>query len=318
MNRNGLIQHIRLHEAKLGSINKVAEKCHINVGALSTILRGKYGANEEKMLQKIAKELNYRESNWKLVKSIGNYQTIEGVWQDAKEESMWFAISNKAGSGKTATMEDLYNSDMTGSVVLVQAEEWSGRQFLLKLIEKTIGLTDNGTAWNTTGAKYKNLGQLMDIVANYFNSMSLDKPVLLIDEADKLKPSAMRTLIPLFNRTKDRMGLILSGTENLEKEIKQGVRLNKKGYDELESRFGRTYIHLNGVTEKEVMAICKENGVVNPEIIANIWGEMEKVTKPVMVNTTKGTTQKMVDFVEDFRRLERLIKRETLKGKRAA
>jgi hypothetical protein len=148
--------------------------------------------------------------------------------------------------------------------------------------------------------------------------MSLERPVLLIDEADKLKPGAMRTLIPLFNRTKDRLGLILSGTENLEKEIKAGVRHSKKGYDELESRFGRTYIHLNGVTEKEVMDICVANGISSNEVIANIWGEMEKVSKPVMVQTSKGMSQRMVDFVEDFRRLERLIKRENLKGRRAA
>jgi hypothetical protein len=128
----------------------------------------------------------------------------------------------------------------------------------------------------------------------------------------------MRTLIPLFNRTKDRLGLILSGTENLEKEIKAGVRHSKKGYDELESRFGRTYIHLNGVTEKEVMDICVANGISSNEVIANIWGEMEKVSKPVMVQTSKGMSQRMVDFVEDFRRLERLIKRENLKGRRAA
>jgi len=141
---------------------------------------------------------------------------------------------------------------------------------------------------------------------------------LLIDEeADKLKPGALRTLIPLFNRTEDRLGLIMSGTENLEKEIRQGVRLKKKGYDELESRFGRSYIHLKGATEKEVQAICEANGIDTPETIALIWGELEKESKPVTVKTPTGTKDVMMPFVEDFRRLKRLIKRELLLKKAA-
>jgi transcriptional regulator with XRE-family HTH domain len=318
MNRNGLIKHIELWITKLGSAKKVAEKCGINVGSLSTILAGKYAANEAKMLQKIAVGLDFKESNWNIVRSLGNYKALESVWSDAKNESMWFAISNKAGSGKTATMEDLFNRDTTGSVILIQAEEWSARHFLLKIIEKTLGNSDGSLSYNTTGKGYKSLAQLMDIVANYFNEMSLDRPVLLIDEADKLKPSALRTLIPLFNRTEDKMGLILSGTENLQKEIERGVRLNKKGYDELESRFGRTYIHLRGATEAEVAEVCKANGVTNSEVISQIWGELEKVKKQISVRTNTGTKVVMMDLVDDFRRLKRLIKRESLKTKRAA
>jgi len=101
MNRNNLIKHVELWKTKLGSYNKVADKCGINVGALSTILAGKYGADETKMLQKIATALNYKETDWQLVKTIGNYSRIAQAFQDAKQESMWFAVANKAGSGKT-------------------------------------------------------------------------------------------------------------------------------------------------------------------------------------------------------------------------
>jgi DNA transposition AAA+ family ATPase len=310
MNRNGLIKHVELCVAKLGSLTQVANKCQINVGALSTIMAGKYGANETAMLQKIANKLDYKESNWKIVRSISNYKTIQAMYDNAKEESMWFCLSNKAGSGKTETEQDLFNNDTTGTVVFIQAEEWSGRQFLSKLIEKTAGE-------KVLKGSYKNLSQLMDIVANYFNDMSLERPVLLIDEADKLKPGALRTLIPLFNRTEDRLGLIMSGTENLEKEIRAGVRLKKKGFDELESRFGRSYIHLKGASEKDVFAICEANGITSNETKSQIWSELEKENKPVTVKTATGTRDIMMPHVEDFRRLKRLIKRELLLKKAA-
>lgn len=311
MNRNNLIKHVELWKTKLGSYNKVADKCGINVGALSTILAGKYGADETKMLQKIATALNYKETDWQLVKTIGNYSRIAQAFQDAKQESMWFAVANKAGSGKTGTLEDLFNDDVTGTVVFIQAEEWSGRQFLMKLIGKTIGES-------ALKGKYKTLAQLTDLVANYFNDMSFGCPVLLIDEADKLKPAAFRTLIPIYNRTEDRLGLIMSGTENLEKELKAGVRLAKKGYDELESRVGRTYIHLNGATKNEIKEICNANGVTSELSQEKIWNEIEKVKKPTLVRTATGQKEILIEYAEDFRRLKRLIKRERLLNRNVA
>ena len=311
MNRNNIIKHVELWKSKLGSYNKVAEKCSISSTALSLLLSGKYGAKETTLLQTIATALNYKESDWQLVRTIGNYTSIKQAATDAKQESMWFAIANKAGSGKTGALEDIFNQDTTGSIIFIQAEEWSGRQFLMKIIAKTIGE-------NTLKGKYKTLSELTDIVTNYFNEMSFENPVLLIDEADKLKPAAFRTLIPIFNRTEDRLGLIMSGTENLEKELKAGVRLSKKGFDEVESRIGRKYINLKGATEKEVFQICEANGVTDELVKLQIWNEIEKVKKPTLVKTANGQKEILIEYAEDFRRLKRLIKRERLLNRNAA
>jgi transcriptional regulator with XRE-family HTH domain len=311
MNRNNLIKHVELWKAKLGSYNKVADKCGINNGALSTILAGKYGADETKMLQIIATALNYKETDWQMVRSIGNYTRIAQAFEDAKQESMWFAIANKAGSGKTGTLEDLFNNDITGSVFFIQAENWTERQFLIHLGHKTVG------ASNLKG-KYISNDELRQKIADFFNEMQNDKPVLLIDEADKLKPMALGSLIPLFNKTEDRLGLIMSGTENLEKDITAGVRCNKKGYDELESRIGRTFMHLNGATKTEIAAICEANGVSNVFSQDQIWNEIEKVKKPTLVRTTTGQKEILIEYAEDFRRLKRLIKRERLLNRNVA
>lgn len=306
MNRNALIKHVELWKNKLGSLSAVAKVCDISDATLSTILAGKYGANEAKMLTRIASALNYRESSWQIVRSIGNYKRIYKAYMDAKEEKMWFIISNKAGSGKTETLEDIFNRDETGSIVLIQAEEWTGRQFLMKLIEKTMGA-------GVLKGKYKTITEMVELIANHFLEMMDDSPVLFIDEADKLRPAAFRQLIPLFNRTKNRLGLIMAGTENLEKEIKAGVRLAKKGFDEIESRCGRTYIHLNGLTKGELKEICNENGIESGIVQERIWNEIEKVKKPTPVRAVNGSEKEiLIEYTEDFRRLERLIKREKL------
>lgn len=312
MNRNKLIQHIDLWKSKLGSYKKVAEKCNINVGALSTILSGKYGADETKMLSKIAVALNYKELDWNIVRSIKNYKDIHQAVQDAINEKLWFAISNKAGSGKTGTLEDIFNQDTTGGIVFIQSQEWSARQFVMELVHKTVGLS-------VLKGRYKTIPQLIQLVADYFNEQSVTEDVvLLIDEFDKLRPAAKRVLIPLFNKTEDRLGLVASGTEAFKKEVTAGVRLAKKGYDELESRFGRTYIQLKGATEKEVYKICEENGINDELTQIRIWGEIEKVNKPTKVRTPRGTREILIEYAEDFRRIKRLVKRELLTRKKVA
>lgn len=310
MNRNKLIQHIELWKTKLGSYSKVAQKCGINVGALSTIMAGKYGADESKMLGKIAVALDYKDIDWAIVRTIGNYRRIAQAVEDAKNEKMWFAVSNKAGSGKTGTLEDIYNQDTTGSIVFIQAQEWSARQFLMQLVTKTIGVT-------ALKGKYKTNSELLQIIADYFNEQAFNSPVLMIDETDKLRPAALRLLIPLFNKTEDRLGVVISGTENLQKEIRRGVRLAKKGYDEIESRIGRSYIELKGATEREVYQICEANGITDELTQGLIWGEVEKVKKPTRIRTKTGTKETMIDYAEDFRRIKRLIKRELLLQKRS-
>jgi DNA transposition AAA+ family ATPase len=300
MNRNSLIKHIELHIAKEGSANALAKKIGINIGALSTILRGKYGANEQKMLSKIATALNYKERDWNVVRSVTNYRIISKVFKDAQVESMWMAISNKAGSGKTETLEDLYNQDTTGAVIFIQAEEWTGRQFLLKLVEKTCGIQKSG---------YHSLSDLIQLFTNYILEKASDMPVLIIDEADKLKPSAIRALIPIYNHTEHRLGVIMSGTENFQKEMKAGVRSNKKGFDELDSRLGRTYMSLPGMNESDAKQICELNGIADKGKQDDIWCEVEKA----QIEMKQGGKYIKVDFCQDVRRLMRLIKRERVR-----
>ncbi len=311
MNRNKLIQHVELWKAKLGSYAKVAEKCNINVGALSTILAGKYGADETKMLAKIAVALNYKELDWVLVRTIKNYRDINKAVHDAMFEKLWIAISNIAGSGKTGTLEDIFNNDVSGDVTFIQAKVWSARQFVTELAIRTIGI-------NALKGKYKTITDITQLVSNYFNEQSIDQmPVLFIDEFDKLKPAAKLILIDLYNNTEDRLGLIACGTDAFEKEMKAGVRLAKKGYDELDSRFARTYLKLKGATQQEVKDMCQANGIVDEITQDIIWNESEHIKKPTRVRTARGEKEILIEYVEDLRRIKRLIKRELLMQRRA-
>ncbi len=307
MNRNRLMQHVNDWITRLGSQSKVAEKIGVSVTSLSLWLNGKYGADTGKMDAKIAASLNYQEDGWQVVTTISNYRKIEFVCRSCKEEAMWMAISNKAGSGKTQTLEHIFNSDLSGSIIFIQAEEWNARQFLLELAERTCGVPKRS---------YTDIPTLIKMITEYLNRLSADKPLLIIDEADKLRPAALRKLIPIYNRTEHRMGCVLAGTENLHKEIARGVRNNLKGYDEIDSRLGRSFIDLPGATEQEVRDICLANHL-DTDSADRVWSEVDKVKKIVKTRgKNKGEVrEKSVFICEDLRRLMRLVKREQLAHK---
>lgn len=300
MNKAKLKKHVQTWITRLGSQAKVAEKCNISDTALSQYLSGKYGANTDELDRKIARALSYRESNWQTVEGISNFQTIKYVFNSCKEASMWMAVSNYAGSGKTCTLEYLFNQDVSGSVFLIQAEEWNARLFLIKVAEKTCGVPKKG---------YVSISRLLDVISDFFNEMQFDQPLLVIDEADKLKPAALRQLIPLYNRTQGCLGCLLAGTKNLKIEIQSGAERGRKGYDEIDSRLGRTYVELKGANKSDVKLICTANGLDEMQA-ARIWNEIEKVKRPAKVRTANGIIDKMVEYTDDLRRLNRLVVRE--------
>ena len=278
------------------SATEIARKCGISVSALSLFRSGKYGAREDKLAETIAQALGYRENHWNGVESVTSYRQVEVAFRAAKEEALWMGISSKAGIGKTETLRDLYNRSSDDSVVFVQCSEWNARRFMTELYEKTVGKTD----------KYLTVEAMKSAVVSYFYSVSSRSPVLLIDEADKLKPASMALLIDLYNRTESFLGALLAGTEVLEDTIKRGAARARRNMDEMDSRLGRQFIHLLGATKKDVRAICAANGIADGEAQDRIWGEIDKTRKDVPV-TAKG-----VWFTEDMRRLTRLIKRERI------
>jgi hypothetical protein len=150
-------------------------------------------------------------------------------------------------------------------------------------------------------------------ISETFKRMAHLKPELILDQANSLRSSSLRTLIHLFNECEDILGLVIIGSDNLEHEIKRGVRLNKLGYDEIDSRFGRKYIHLIGATQADVRKICEVNGITDKDTQERIFADCEPIKKELK----DSDNVKSIRVVEDIRRLKRLIKSERIKLKYA-
>lgn len=276
-------------KSRHGSFNRLARSCNVSNGTISNMLRGKWDLIKDDKWFQVASSLGFSiESDWQIAETF-NIKQMTRVIETARSTRSFWAVSHKAGSGKTASLKLYANLNVKG-VYLIQASEWTQRQFLHTLISK-LGIE--------LKPGYNTVNSMLDQVVSFFNSRINENPILIIDEADKLKDAAKRLLIPIFNRLEDKQACLIAGTENLEQEIKRGVKRAKKGFDELDSRFGRNYIHLVGATYKDVAAICNTNGVTDQEAIKKIF----KKAQPINV-AFSGTS---AHVVEDLRRVKRLV-----------
>lgn len=300
--KNEIISLIDEEKERLGSYRAVAKKCGISEASISQIRKGSYLGETDGILTQIGITLSYEfdTSNWVIADSITNYTIVNDVLTDAKSESMFMGIASCAGSGKTASSDTYFSLNRRNGVYKINAKEWNAHMFLIE-VAKEIGA-------ELPRGSYVKVNALIESIADTFKRVATTKPLLIVDQANSLKPSALRTFIHLFNECEDILGVVILGTENLEIEIKRGVRLNKTGYDEFDSRFGRVYIHLIGSTLADTRKICEANGISDRDLQKSIFDRCE----PTKTSLESGQT---ISVIEDIRRIKRLVKSERLKMK---
>jgi hypothetical protein len=287
---------IELSKSRLGSYAAVANKCKISDGAITQVRTGKYAAEGTEMYRRIIAALELFEDNWNIVETT-NLKKLMVVINDSRKKSLFMAVSEKAGSGKTVASRNYVSGDASNSTYYIRCRAWGNRTFLMYLL-RSLGI--NPESRNSTN------DDLLQLVIDFFKMRVDSKPVLLIDQANSLRGSAFTNIIiHLFNELEGQMGMVAFGTEALAKMIKKGVKYNKEGFDETDSRLGRRYITLPGSTMADVSKICKANGITDDDRIAAIFNECSPIKK------SEGG--RMVTVVEDHRRIKRIVLRELLK-----
>jgi hypothetical protein len=297
--KNQIVDAIQREIGALGSGNKVSVKCEVSNATISNMINGKWELIKTEMWMQVASKLNVHFSGWQIAETT-NFKMMWGVLNDAKEHSLFIPVAFIAGSGKTTGVDEFAKAH-SESVYVLKADEWAKREFLTALA-LTLGIEPpkGGLSVSQIGVR----------ISNFFNERAFTKPLLVIDEFKKLKAPAKRWIISFFNRIEDKAGLVVVGTEDLEEEIKRGVRLKMEGYDELESRLGRNYVKLFGATLNDVELICKANGINEREKAAEIFTECKPVA--VVYEDKKTKSKQTLKVVQDMRRVKRVIKRELL------
>jgi hypothetical protein len=287
---------------KYKSWNKVANACGISESAAFQMAKLQYNTTGDAAWLKVRAALGGSDdANGWVIADTANKKTIIRLLKLAKEKSMWVPLAEKGGSGKSTATKIYYREDTSASVFRIECRKWGRREFLCKVC-RTLGLNpDQGV---------KTIDELIEMITDFFKGRAKSKPQLIIDQCNSLKPAALTSLIFVYNECEGFLSVVPVGTGNLEKTIKNGVKYNTDGFDELDSRLGRNYIHLTGYTEEDVYRICEANGVTDKKRQKDVFEEAQPTRKQV----SGSNGQHYVRVVEDCRRIRRIVEREILKA----
>lgn len=239
-----------------GSQNQVAAGMPgVSAGTLSQMRNHNWDLISDEMWRKVAKYVGVAASGWNYAPTRNSLE-LELFFNDSQKDSLVIAITGKSGAGKSETAKK-YESENKNVFLLSCNEYWDKRWFLRELLSK-MGKDHAGMT----------LPEMMHKAVLMLKS--LEKPIIILDEADKLADNVLLFFITLYNALEDHCGIVLMATNFLEKRIRRGVAMEKKGYREIYSRVGLRFIELENTSYSDVEMICKANGIEDPAIIRTI------------------------------------------------
>lgn len=106
----------------------------------------------------------------------------------------------------------------------------------------------------------------------------MHKPLLILDEGGDLEDKALIALKQIYNETEDVLGIFLVGAGGLKKRLESGRSIDKPGFDEVFSRFGKEFRRITpdpcvagrdafeNYMRSEMMAVLAGNGFSQHDI----------------------------------------------------
>lgn len=282
INREDIAQELREYCQKFNSQNRAAAAIGIAPATVSAILNNDWALVSEAMFIKIADAIGYEASSWQAIETKV-WKIFNKILNDAQENAFVMAVTSDAGSGKTFTSKS-YVKNHAEAYHISCKSYWTKKDFLIE-IGRAIGNKTDG----------KRVTVLVDEIINTLRWRD-SKPLLILDEADKLSDTVLQLFITLYNDLEGRCGIVLCATDHLEMHIRRGVNLGHTGFNEIISRLGRKFIALPSITSKDVTMICEANGITTAEAI-----------NEVLIGSAYEGRAKGKNALYDLRRVHRII-----------
>lgn len=255
---------------------------NVSTATISQIRNGNWASISDKMWISLAKQLGWEEGSWNTV-LITPAKELRAYLNDAANWNIVHGVVAEAGTGKTHIARE-FAKENEHVFHLVCNEFWNKKQFLSEILT-TMGEDSSGMN------AYDMVNRIVQKI------LGMPNPLLILDEADKLNDGALYLFITLFNQLEGKCGIVMLSTDHLEKRIRKGIRLNKKGYKEINSRLGHKFITLEPIRQKDIEAVCHANGIENPievnRIVNDSFGDLRRVKKHIIMLLNKQAEMKV-------------------------
>lgn len=262
MKKEEIVAQLRSYVARKGSQKKAANSLDgVSSATINKMLNGTdWESISEEMWRSVAQQTRTKSEGWQLA-DTSVHREMTMLLSRAQEDALVAGVIGAAGSGKTETCRE-YADEHRNVYHITCGEHWNRRTFVSKVL-KSMGANVAGYTIN-------------DMMEEVVDALSrADNPLLILDEADKLSDQVLYFFITLYNQLEGRCGIVLCGTQYLKARIIRGVRLGKKGFEEILSRLGRRFFELAEIGEEDIALVCVANGIESDAKIRKITKESE-------------------------------------------
>lgn len=240
-----------LHKiCKKDTQKKTAMRAGVSEGTISQMRNNNWALISSEMWRKVQVSLRI-DFGWNTANTF-NFKMLQLLLRNAKSESISVAVAHNAGAGKSHSYR--YFERTTENVIYIECKTFWTRKCYMQNICIACGLDSSGK-----------VDELVERFITYIQG--LHQPMVIIDQLDKLNNGSLDLFMDFYNDLDGFCGFLVSGVPALKKRILRGCQSDKTGYQEFYSRIGKSFIHLNKMTEQDVALICQSNGIDDAQFI---------------------------------------------------
>lgn len=266
-----IVDLLRNYVEQKGSQNKAAASLKgVSSAVVSHLLSGHWDPYSDDMFRRVGAQVGHNSNEWQFVETTNSKIMLSSI-ADAKANHLVLSFIGNAGAGKSATTKKIAAENK--NIFRVECGQYWDRSFFLSEILMQLGSRDFTPK----------ISSMMREIVRRLKDM--ENPQLILDEIDKVPDDVFLFLITLYNELFQHCSIIILGTHFLKKRIEDGIRLRKKGYEEIKSRYG-SFIELEDTSASDIKLVCVGNGLSNEPKINKVSvtskGDLRKVYNAVI------------------------------------
>lgn len=242
--------------------NRAAESLqNVSSATVSQLVNGKYELISDDMFTRIAVQIGFSFDSWTLHEGK-TFREITYAFADAQAYRNVTWVVGDAGCGKTTAAIEYRRTHR--NVFYILCSEDMRRSDFVREMAKQVGAPTDTT-------------NLRDMLENAISMIAfLSNPLLIFDEGDKLTDSVFNYFISIYNRLEGHAGIVFLSTDYIKRRIENGLRYNKKGYKEINSRIGRRFYEVSATEQNDIYAICQANSLTDRADIEEVLKDAKR------------------------------------------
>lgn len=265
--KNKIVAAIAQARENYPSDAKHAASLGINAGVYSAIRNGQTDrvlsdANWITIARKLGVSLR-GEIEWKAAKTE-TFKYITTQLEAIQERGLSTILCDLPNIGKTFTARHYVGTH--ANAVYIDCSQVKTKLKLVRRIASEFGVDSKG--------RY---ADVYDDLVYYLRS--IDRPLVILDEAGDLQYEAFLELKALWNATERCCAWYMMGADGLKEKIRRSIECRKVGYTEMLSRYGDRYCKVTPEEAKDRDAFLKEQARIVAKVNAPEGADVAQIVR---------------------------------------